>query len=385
MMEYSYPYISSYDLEDTWKKINYRGHSLHRMCSRTGSFPPSLAHYFIWKFSKAGDRVLDPFSGKGTAPLEACIAERIGIGNDVAPEAYVLTHSKVKPVSLTIIKKYLKSLKEKIKHEKNCANDIDEDVKIFFHPETLKQIVALRNLLFNCDSNKAIFVKALMCGIIHGFSELSLSLPCSHLFSMSPKYVKKYKKEHKLKRPHRDVIACLERKAEIVLEDELYKIRGEAYQKDASELPLEEESIDLIVTSPPYFKAQTYAWDNWLRLWFLGYNYREVEKKLLQTESREKYVKFMTEYIKKMYQVLKDNSACFLVVGDVNVRGKKIKTAEFLTEPAESAGFKVRRVIIDAFPGNNCVSKKQRARTDRILELHKGRPQESHVGIRWTL
>lgn len=383
MVKHSCLYISSYDLEDTWKKINYHGHSLHRMCSRTGSFPPSLAHYFVWKFSNPGDRVLDPFSGKGTAPLEACIAGRIGIGNDVAPEAYALTYSKVKPVSLTVIKKYLKSLKEKIKYEKNYANDIDEDVKIFFHPETLRQIMALRNLLFNGGSDKAIFVKALICGIIHGSSELSLSLPCSHLFSMSPKYVKKYKKEHKLKRPHRDVITCLERKAEIVLEDELFKIRGEAYQKDASELPLEKKSIDLIVTSPPYFKAQTYAWDNWLRLWFLNHEYKEIEKKLLQTESREKYVKFMSKYIEKMYQVLRDNSACFLVVGDVNINGEKIKTADLLTEPAESAGFKVRRIIIDAFPRtNNYISKKQRARTDRILELHKGRPQESHVGIR---
>lgn len=385
-----YKQISTYDLDDTWKKQSkWWGHSLHKMCSRTGSFPPSLARYFIWKFSRQGDKVLDPFSGKGTTPLEACIMGRIGLGNDIAPEAYVLTHSKVRPVPLPTIKKYLVFLKRKISKKNLSDFDVNWEIKTFFNKETLIQILALRELLMEENSDEAIFTKALMCGIIHGASDISLSLPCSHSFSMSPKYVRRYAKKYGLKKPRRDVIACLGKKAEKVLLNPLPKIYGKAYQTDARQIPLKSESVDLIVTSPPYLSAQTYAWDNWLRLWFLGYDYKEVAKKLLETESKEKYVKVMTECIREMYRVLKDDSACFIVVGDVNIRGERIKTAELLIEPAEQAGFKVKRIINDSVPHEDkyfmFIPKNHGTRVDRILELHKGRVRNNQAKIRWDV
>jgi len=108
---------------------------------------------------------------------------------------------------------------------------------------------------------------------------------------------KGYAKLHKLKRPRRDVIRCLIRKAQRVLKDGVPKIRGEAYRNDASQLELEDESVDLIVTSPPYFDKQTYAWDNWLRLWFLGYNYRDINRMLFNSQSKSKFIKFITKCI----------------------------------------------------------------------------------------
>ena len=34
---------------------------MHYMCSYMAMFPPELPHYFIERFTKTGDRVLDPF------------------------------------------------------------------------------------------------------------------------------------------------------------------------------------------------------------------------------------------------------------------------------------------------------------------------------------
>jgi len=75
------------------------GHSLHPMCSYLASFPAALAHAFIARYSRAGDVVLDPFSGRGTTPLQACAEGRIGVGNDLNPFAHLLTASKVDPAS----------------------------------------------------------------------------------------------------------------------------------------------------------------------------------------------------------------------------------------------------------------------------------------------
>ncbi|HEV8054589.1 MAG TPA: DNA methyltransferase, partial [Candidatus Limnocylindrales bacterium] len=67
------------------------GHSFHPMCSYLASFPASLAHAFIARYSRPGDVVLDPFSGRGTTSLQAAAEGRIGVGNDLNPFAHLLT------------------------------------------------------------------------------------------------------------------------------------------------------------------------------------------------------------------------------------------------------------------------------------------------------
>ena len=49
------------------------------------------------RYSRRGDVVLDPFSGRGTTPLQACAEGRIGVGNDLNPFAHLLTAAKVEP------------------------------------------------------------------------------------------------------------------------------------------------------------------------------------------------------------------------------------------------------------------------------------------------
>ena len=61
------------------------GHAFHPMCSYLASFPAALTHAFIARYSRPGDVVLDPFSGRGTTPLQACAEGRIGVGNDLNP------------------------------------------------------------------------------------------------------------------------------------------------------------------------------------------------------------------------------------------------------------------------------------------------------------
>ena len=73
------------------------GHSLHPMCSYLASFPAALSHAFIARYSRPGDVVLDPFSGRGTTPLQACAEGRVGVGNDLNPFADLLTGAKAEP------------------------------------------------------------------------------------------------------------------------------------------------------------------------------------------------------------------------------------------------------------------------------------------------
>ena len=69
------------------------------MCSYLASFPAALTHAFIARYSRPGDVVLDPFSGRGTTPLQACAEGRVGVGNDLNPFAHLLTAAKVEPAT----------------------------------------------------------------------------------------------------------------------------------------------------------------------------------------------------------------------------------------------------------------------------------------------
>src|SRR5262245_56429887 len=83
-----------------WKDQQRRwGHSFHPMCSYLASFPAALAHAFVARYSRRGDVVLDPFSGRGTTPLQASAEGRIGVGNDLNPFAHLLTAAKVEPAT----------------------------------------------------------------------------------------------------------------------------------------------------------------------------------------------------------------------------------------------------------------------------------------------
>lgn len=93
------------------KKHSYREFSkIHQMSAYLAMFPPNLPHFFIKNFSKIGDVVFDPFSGRGTTAFEACRMGRIGVGNDLNPLAVCLSRSKVNIPKKQNIFKRLKEL-----------------------------------------------------------------------------------------------------------------------------------------------------------------------------------------------------------------------------------------------------------------------------------
>lgn len=387
-------YTNSFDLENSYKQaIDDWQHPLHRTASRLGSFPPELAHYFIKRYSKKGDIVLDPFSGKGTAPLEACILDRVGIGNDASPDAYTLTHGKVRPVRYDKVKERLSELEEKF--DSYDINNTNEDVKVFFSENNLEQLEYLRDNLNDTDLD--IFIKSLTLGILHGKGDLALSLPMSHSYSMSPSYVEDYAEENNLIKPDKNVFECIRKKAKKVTSRKLPETKGEACCQEILDLDLEQD-IDLIVTSPPYYHALTYAWDNWLRLWFLDHEYKQIRDNLIQTSNEEKYENYMEESLKNMYNWLAEDSMCIIVVGDVSKKVKKdgekkkqiINTAERLVEPARNVGFNTNITIInDEIPEeskySDYIGEDEGVKIDRILELRKGEPKEHEVKTNWNI
>ena len=105
---------------NNWQSINaqhWQSHGgkwaapQHYMCTYMAMFPPELPHYFIQRFTKVGDTVLDPFSGRGTTAVEASAQGRIGIGNDLNPLAVALSRGKISNPKLDDVISRLQNLK----------------------------------------------------------------------------------------------------------------------------------------------------------------------------------------------------------------------------------------------------------------------------------
>jgi hypothetical protein len=96
-----------------WRAAPRRwGHPFHTLCSYMAMFPPSIPHTFIQWLTEPGDVVYDPFCGRGTTPLEACLSGRVGLGSDASPLAWILSAAKVDPPTLGELRSRVRELRE---------------------------------------------------------------------------------------------------------------------------------------------------------------------------------------------------------------------------------------------------------------------------------
>jgi len=119
------------------------GHSLHSLCSYMAMFPPAIPHFFIRWLTEPGDVVYDPFSGRGTTALEACLLKRVGLGSDANPMAWTLTAAKSNPPSRDRLELRLDDLRRRMRA--GSISHVPDKIQMLFHPSTLSQLVFLQD------------------------------------------------------------------------------------------------------------------------------------------------------------------------------------------------------------------------------------------------
>ncbi len=348
-------------IEPEWKsQPRLWGHSLHPMCSYLASFPAALAHSFIARYSRPGDVVLDPFSGRGTTPLQAIAEGRIGVGNDLNPFAHILTAAKVDPPSSAEARTRATALRlawasgaaawlelaSAIQADPNGGGPepVPEEVALAFHPRTFAQLLFLRDAL---DHQERVdrFLAAAMSGILHGKTASYLSTLMPNTFSMAPRYVREFAARTEFRSPERDAFDRLEAKLNRLYRDPLPRTSGLALLGDARDAGSRAASAlrarglpdraRLVVTSPPYLRVVKYGYYNWLRTWFLGFDSRAIDASLDDAHRRAPYLEFLRSVLANLRPMLTDDGVAVLVIGDVAMdRGKPVRDGHDLAERA---------------------------------------------------
>ncbi len=300
---------------------NGRESSIHQLAPYVGRMKSGMARALIEEFSCEGDIVLDPFCGSGVVPCEALLLGRHAVGNDLSLYAYVLTRGKLTAPATCAeaLARAVKAMDEAGEH-RVAASEIPAWVKAFFHPKTLEEAVSLSRVL---RQRRDYFLLACLLGILHHVRPGFLSYPASHLvpYLRIKKYPRQDFPEMYRYRPVRPRLLAKIERAYRRFEPPKRSLRRAVLRQNAMSLSLECESVDAIVSSPPYYGALDYGRDNRLRLWFLGVDdYRTVEAKL--TSNEKVYVPEMTRAVGEMLRVLKPGKCAALVLGDYNRNGR---------------------------------------------------------------
>ena len=108
---------------------------------------------------------------------------------------------------------------------------------------------------------------------------------------------------------------------------------------------LEDGSVALTVTSPPFLDVVDYAGDNWLRCWFNGLDAEAIGKGLSTHRTVEAWSQAMGQVFAELFRVTRPGGFVAFEVGEV--RGGKLKLDEVALPLGLAAGFRAHGVLVN--------------------------------------
>ena len=257
--------------DEFWTAKQRQMHSLHYSLSYRASFKPELPDFFIRRFTEPGDTVGDPFGGRGTTALQATILGRKGCSNDVNPLSERITYPKVHPVRY-------EEVEERLRHI-NLEEPVDlckeEDMSMFYHRDTYKELINLRSYLRSHRDNVDRFIEMIAISRLHGHSTGFFSAYSFPQISIPKVNQVKINHTRGALPDYRDVKSRILKKASRSLKsgqlDEIKAVSKDLVisTSDSRELrKWKSNSVNLIVTSPPFLNQVDYVQDTWIEAWF---------------------------------------------------------------------------------------------------------------------
>jgi hypothetical protein len=338
-----------------WTARQRQMHSIHYAVSYRASFKPELPNYFINRFciNPSRDIVLDPFGGRGTTILEANLLGFAGISNDVNPLSERIAKPKCCPVTVQELKDTLDRIDLGVPVDLSDYNEFEP----FYHIDTYRELVALKSYLKENRSASDRFIEMIALSRLHGHSSGFFSVYSFPQISVPSSAQARINQQREQAPDYRPIKPRILQKAKNVLADftpeQVLELRTISDRNvftcyDTRNITsIGDDSIALIVTSPPFLNKADYIQDNWLEFWFLDIDPEPLRSKIVQTDDIEEWKAFMLGSIKEMFRVLRPGGVSVIEVGEVHHKGQNINLDEIVVDLGRSAGLSVKEVLIN--------------------------------------
>ncbi len=333
---------SRYLYGEFWTAKQRQGHPIHHTVSYRASFKPELPSFFMNQFLKKKKSVVyDPFGGRGTTAVQANIDGHIAIHNDIHPLSIFLASSRQFVPSLAELTAKVESLDLSlpVPEEKE-----DEMLLPFFHPRTLAEIKNLKRYLAADDSNLMKFIGLIALSRLHGHSTGFFSVYTFPQLSIPPEAQRKNNIKRNQSPEYRPIKPRIIQKMKRDLSDPMPPFYHEFSKENRYTLAsancvpeIENHSVDLIVTSPPFLDKVDYEGDNWLRHWFLNIP-KNSERKLSIFSNVSEWNHFIRSTLQESSRILKRGAHMVMEVGEVKKGNVIINLDEDVVNMATGSG-----------------------------------------------
>lgn len=373
------------------KQVSYATHGIHRYPAK---FIPQIPCFFIRSYSDVHDIVLDPFMGSGTTLLESYVLGRHSFGVDIHPLAKMIAKVKTTPLDPESLSEDADALISDIR-----ADDGDNSALVpeipnrdhWFRPNVLADLATIKRHVWDMRRGpRQDFFKICFSSIIRKMSN-------SDSDSLIPEVTSFRKKLDEQGKTSFEAIPKFENTVRNKLLDakELWRLSKQVAKqykdvpsvriigKDARDISLEDSSVDLAVTSPPYASAVHYVSVHKLEMLWLDLmpdmakldgqvvgtsrayvsEYRPWEPKtsipelrsvmdeLIEKEKKSAYIVYkyfddMRRNFREVNRVLKRNGAYCVVVGENTFRKVRIPTYRILARIAGKCGFELEGTYV---------------------------------------
>jgi DNA modification methylase len=369
-------------------------------------FIPQVARRLLETYSKEGDTICDIFCGSGTALVESKVLNRNAYGIDLNPLAIFLAEAKTTPINPQNLTKEYFALLERIEtiKESEIRKPSFKNLDFWFKERAIINMAKLKKEIQDIED------KAIRNFLMVAFSETVRY--ASNTKTGEFKLVRI--KGAKLEKHDPNVLSIFRKKVEanITGVGAFYKeAKRNAWTKiifgDSSKSNgIKENSIDCIITSPPYGDSRTtVAYGQFSRLsaqWIdifddpndasgvdnkllggvatrtlshvLSSNYLNdsLDRIAKQDESRAKDVLSfyigLNDCLKSAHKILKPKKYFCLVIGNRLVKQVRIPTDFIIAELGEKIGFTCEDVFVRNIPGKRMPIKNSPTNIVGVLE-----------------
>lgn len=335
---------------------NYATHGIHPYPAK---FIPQIPQRAIQMFTEEGECVLDPFCGCGTTLVEAKLIGRDVIGTDINPIATHISRTKATPIdenTLSIVDSLLERIERDIAglYMDSLDGNGITDYKIpefhnrdhWFQEDVQKELAVilahvrevenqdLRQFLTTCLS--AIIVKVSNQESDTRYAAIDKDISSQETFSSFRSKVQE----------NLTGLREVNRGAQSTSVD--------VYDADARKLQMiEDDSVDLVVTSPPYANTYDYYLYHKMRMFWLGMDYQEAQRDEIgsrykyssQEKDPETFFKNLQAALEEMERVLVNGGRAVFIIGDSVIRGEFFNMDKRIKQICEGLDLKITSQI----------------------------------------
>jgi DNA modification methylase len=323
----------------------YLTHNFHPYAAK---FIPQLPAYLIRTLSSENDTVLDPFCGSGTTLVEAKLLIRQSIGIDIHPLSVFMSRvktTKVDEEQLSIVESLLRSIRARIEKPAGFEHSPPrfKNRDHWFQPHVLYELSIIKTSIERADISQELRDLLLL-----GFSSIIVSVSNQESETRYAARLQNIVPRQTYQTYRRKILDMVERMREFNQKASASEVI--AYNADVRELDfLGDDTVDAIVTSPPYPNTYDYYLYHKQRMNWLGMEWEslkedEIGSRLKHSSLRmsiDTYIKDMQKGFDHLKRILRPDGLMAIIIGDSIIRKEFLRGDELVAKVSQKIGFRI--------------------------------------------